>query len=320
MANNSNNNSNPRTIQDMLRDGVILESYTQKNFCKVMPCDAIHKVKWTIVDKSSQGKNHLDFYMDREDFRMLMDDIKEGKAATKFAKDMESQYPSAYKYVTGKDGSKHLNIGGGTKGVRVQIQDAAAKVQKMTIIPFKEMKTMEFLYRLVSRRYYAGLEQAYWDGAADRQRFFAEYSANEDGTYPTNTEEAPAEEPKVEKPKAEQPKAEQPKAEQPKAEQPKVEQPKAEQAPADKPALKPVTIKLKVNNPIVRHQKGTTYVFSGFDKDNRQIYVFIPSEKVESGKDAEVNKVVDAAKAANSMVYVSGQMRESDGKYYCYIA
>ena len=160
------------TIEDMLNKGAILYEYGSKTFISVYPYPMIHKVKISIVDLNTSGKNFLDYYMDMEKFRLLCDDIDSKRMAAKLAKD-EGPYPKAYEYVTGTNGSKKLNIGNGKKGVLIQLQEYKNNnwVHKYCVVSVDALKTMSFLFKLVmgltpvtQGTYYYGLIKMFYKG------------------------------------------------------------------------------------------------------------------------------------------------------------
>lgn len=160
------------TIEDMLSKGAILYEYGSKTFISVYPYPMIHKVKISIVDLNTNGKNFLDHYMDMEEFRLLCDDIDSKRMATKLAKD-NGPYPKAYEYVTGTNGSKKLNIGKGEKGVLLQLQEYKNNnwIHKYCVVSVDSLKTMSFLFKLVmgltpvtQGTYYYGLIKTFYKG------------------------------------------------------------------------------------------------------------------------------------------------------------
>ena len=179
-----------KTIVDQLKNGSLVNSYGQKYLVTVSPVPSIHKVKWSIVELHTGGKVYSDFYMSMEQMRQLCDEIDNGRASAKLQKDAESQYPGAYKYVTGENGCKKLNIGGGQKGIRVQIQIKKGDSwdNKMSVIAPADFLQMKFLFFLTmgltlfhKNSYYASLYDAFWEGEAKRAEYFTKnYSEKED--------------------------------------------------------------------------------------------------------------------------------------------
>lgn len=195
-----------KTIIDQLGGGSILQSYGSKYLVSVNPAPSIHKVRWSIVELNTGGKVYSNFFMSMEQMRQLCDEIEKGIASKKLAADKESQYPSAYKYVTGENGSKKLNIGGGQKGIRVQIQENVDGKwdNKMSVISIADFVQMKFLFFLVTgltltktNSYYSSLYDAFWKGEADRAKLHQKsFNDKEDSEYVEKaTEENAAEKP-----------------------------------------------------------------------------------------------------------------------------
>lgn len=181
-----------KTIHETIKSGAIMQSYGSKYLVTVSPAPSICKVKWSIVELNTGGKVYSNFFMDMELCRQLCDEIENGKASKKLAADMESQYPSAYKYVTGENGCKRLNIGGGQKGIRVQIQEKKGESwdNKMSVISPTDFLQMKFLFQLTmglilthKGSYYRNLYEEFWEGEEKRSEYFKKaYSENEDSS------------------------------------------------------------------------------------------------------------------------------------------
>lgn len=196
-----------KTIIDQLEGGSILQSYGSKYLVSVNPAPSIHKVRWSIVELNTGGKVYSNFFMSMEQMRQLCDEIEKGYASKKLTADKDSQYPGAYKYVTGENGSKKLNIGGGQKGIRVQIQENVDGKwdNKMSVIPIADFVQMKFLFFLTmgltlskTGSYYSSLYDAFWKGEADRAKLHQKtYNEKEDSEYiePEKTEKPEEEEP-----------------------------------------------------------------------------------------------------------------------------
>lgn len=163
------------TMKDHLKNGSIMVNYDSRFLCNVAPAFGIHKVRWSIVELKTNGKNHWDFYMGIDDFHRFCMELDSGAAWKKFQADKEASIPEAYQFVTGTNGSKRLNIGGGRKGVRINIniQDEG---YANTVVPFSAMKDMSFYFKLVSglipsSRYFGQLADAFWEGEAARNEY-----------------------------------------------------------------------------------------------------------------------------------------------------
>ena len=162
-----------KSKKEALSNGAILEAFTTKQLLSVNVAPDIEKVRFSIVALKTNGKDALDYYLSVEEMRQLCEEITNGAAYTKLKNGVKNQYPSTYKYVTGDNGSKHLNIDGGDKGIRVQVM--IDKTQKMTVIPYTALKEMAFYFNLVTgltpcSRYYKEQVDAFWEGVAERRK------------------------------------------------------------------------------------------------------------------------------------------------------
>ena len=189
----ANNKKEYKTTKTMLRSGAILQGYGSKALLSVCPEPEIEKVRFSIVKLGTKGKDVLNFYLSIEDMRLFCQEIDRGIAERRIASD-NGNYPGAYKYVTGENGRKRLNIGGGRAGVRVQIQETGnggIQQQMMTVIQIKDLYTMSFYYKLVmglvpAYAFYNGLVEEFWNGVEDRKKFHSkdnEFNPQEDGDY-----------------------------------------------------------------------------------------------------------------------------------------
>ena len=178
-----------KTKKDMLKSGAILQVYGSKAMLSVCPAPEIEKVRFSIVKLGTSGKDALDFYMSLDDMWLLINEIDSGIAARRITADNNSAYPGAYKYVTGENGSKRLNIGGGKKGVRVQIQ-IQGQQPMMTIIQLKDLAIMSLFYKIVMglipvSGFYQKYADAFWEGVEERKTYHAKnsYDPSVDGDY-----------------------------------------------------------------------------------------------------------------------------------------
>lgn len=165
------------TVMQRLAEGCLIKSFSEKYFLAVTPIIKLERVMFSIVKVGTNGKEHKDVYIKFEKMRQLCDDILGVRniAEKKFEADKANSYPTAYQYVTGKDGSKKLSIGGGNMGVRVQIQvkngDNWDRVTKG--ITMEEMREMAFLFNLImglvpvtAGSYYHQLYESFWNNIA----------------------------------------------------------------------------------------------------------------------------------------------------------
>lgn len=211
-----NNEKKYLTEKEVLASGAVLKEYTQTDFLSVSPAPAIGRVKFSIVKQGTAGKEHSDFYLDMEAFRLLCSDLCSATGIKKLHESADHQYPDAFKMTSGTDGSKHLNIGGGKKGIRVQIQVKKGEKwdNRMVIVPFDALRSMKFRNDLVmgliptqEGSYYRSLYDAFWAGEEQRAKYYrSSYDESHDGDYrpqEQKQEETPKESKPVETPKAE---------------------------------------------------------------------------------------------------------------------
>ena len=168
-------------MKEQYRNGAICVSYGSTHFVSVNPVPTIDKCRFSIVKLGTSGKDHLDFYLDIQDMRQLCEEFLGDASAAKrkIQADMKNQFPSAYSYITGQNGSLTLNIGAGEKGCRIQIRDKSNNIQKMTVVPFKDLKEMAFGFYLVmglipvmKNSYFGKLYDAFWDGSEERDKYY----------------------------------------------------------------------------------------------------------------------------------------------------
>lgn len=160
------------------KEGVFAAIFTPSTFCTVSDASAIGRVKFDVVPVGSNGKNNIAFYLRTTQMLALCEEILNGTFAKKVAADAASAYPSAYRYVTGEDGSLHLNIGGGKKGCRIQAQDSKTKKSHIVVASIEDMMVMARNYKLwmgltpvTPNSYYAGVVKAFDEGRAERMKY-----------------------------------------------------------------------------------------------------------------------------------------------------
>ena len=182
-----------KTIEDQLMNGAIMQSYGSNYLLSVCPALDIHKVRFSIVKLNTKGTESLDFYLDTDKFRRLIDAIDKGTVAKQIAAD-KGNFPSAIEYTTGKGGTRKLLIGGGEKGPRVQIKIKVAEKnweQYMTVFELPKLSDMSFYFKLITGlidvregSYYDKLYHCYWDGEEDRKKNFkSSYNPEDDDEY-----------------------------------------------------------------------------------------------------------------------------------------
>lgn len=170
---------------DQLKDGLLLEAYSQKYMLKVYEAFGIGRVRFTMLPIGKKGKDNVDFYMPLETFRVLCEEIKNETALKRVVADTAS-YPAAYTYVTGEDGALRLNIGGSqvqgkpdAKACRIQMQDSVNKRNYLIKIAWDEMKKMAFYFDLTTgmlpmypASYIENLYKAFLTGCEARGKFY----------------------------------------------------------------------------------------------------------------------------------------------------
>ncbi len=162
-----------KTTLEMFENGSILTVYGSKNLVSVSPAFAIDRVKVSIVELGTGGKNYTDVFLTCEEMRLFCEEIDRGIAFKKISEDT-GDFPSAYEWRKGKNGSKCLKIGGGKKGVRVQTHD-----KKMTVVQYSDLRTLSFNYKLISglimvnNGYYKTLVDAFYSKQEEREKRIA---------------------------------------------------------------------------------------------------------------------------------------------------
>lgn len=138
----------------MLKEGCIAAFYTQKGFFLKVYMTKIDKVKMSFVEKGKKGAG-FDIYVDLTAFILLTEDILSGVLLQKIAQDT-GDYPGAWTYVTGENGSKTLAIGKGQKGTLIQGR-IKGETPKNAFIPvsYEDLRSMAIWFQLV-----AGLKPA----------------------------------------------------------------------------------------------------------------------------------------------------------------
>lgn len=106
-------------LRSFLADGCLAAFYTLDSwFVKIYPVLSIDKVKFSFAEKGKKGKG-FDVYVDTPVFLLLCRDILSGRLWKLIEAD-KSDYPSAWNYRTGQNGTKELHLGKGKRGVVLQ--------------------------------------------------------------------------------------------------------------------------------------------------------------------------------------------------------
>ena len=309
-----------KTKKELFAEGCIGEAYGKETFLKVVVAPSIDKVKFTIVKMNTQGKDHVDFYLDIDDMRKFANDVASGVADKKFAADANEQYPKAYQFITGENGSKRMNIGGGMKGIRFNIKTPEGI--KNAIVPTEVLRTICYDFRVVvglipvtQGTYYHSLIAAFYNGEKQRANSFRDYNAKTDGAY--SGEEPSAQENKGQasgntqaQPQQQAPKAN---AQQPKpaptANAPAASTTKPSPAPAQeapKAANSPVKITVKVKKELVDMKNGGK-AFQAWTEDSKTISIIIPPERLGKGG---LDSILEDASHTGSKMTITGWLKD----------
>ena len=148
----ADNNKKRKTLMGTIEEGQILKEFSQTHFISVAPKPNIDRIQIQIVKQGTKGKDFVDFWLTTTQMYNLCTEILNGKFATRCVKDIDKQYPEAYKYVSGVNGSKILSIGGGKKGIRVNIKntkDNKAVFGNMAGITLESLSMMAELFLII---------------------------------------------------------------------------------------------------------------------------------------------------------------------------
>lgn len=140
------------TKKEQLADGQLIKVFGQKSMFAVYPAPEIDRVRFTIVDLGTNGKEFIDIYLTTEEVRSFCADIDNGVARAKFDADT-GNYPSAYQWAKGENAAKRLTIGGGSKvknGVRVNMSHVinGTTKRKNAVVLFSDLQELSFLFKL----------------------------------------------------------------------------------------------------------------------------------------------------------------------------
>lgn len=163
----------------MAESGEFLREYGTKYFLVISEALSIGRVKWSMIPLDTNGKKSVDFYMTTEQMALLCKEISSGLAERKIAADKTNSYPSAYRYVTGDDGSKKVNIGGGEKvPVRIQMQDLTKNYRYMIGINMETLKIMALKFNIYTgmvpvnpSSYYGDIVRVFTKGRREREKY-----------------------------------------------------------------------------------------------------------------------------------------------------
>ena len=163
----------------MAGSGEFLREYGTNYFLVVSEALSIGRVKWSMIPLDTNGKKSVDFYMTTEQMALLCREISSGLAEKKVIADKENNYPSAYRYTTGDDGSKKLNIGGGSKvPVRIQMQDTTKNYRYMIGMSTETLKIMALKFNIYTgmvpvnpSSYYGDIVRVFTKGRREREKY-----------------------------------------------------------------------------------------------------------------------------------------------------
>lgn len=174
----------PDTEIEMAKNGEFLREYGKQYFIVALEALNIGRVKWSMVPIGKKGQDDVSFYMTVEDFRWLCRELLRGVAQKKIADDKDSPYPTAYKYVTGNNGCKVLNIGGAKLAgmCRINMQDKSKTPAKNYImaVSIKSLEYMAQRFTMDTAEYERQVVAAFEDGRKERAKYKHTLSADDD--------------------------------------------------------------------------------------------------------------------------------------------
>ena len=169
-----------KTEIEMAGEGEFLREYGKQYFVVVSEALSIGRVKWNMVPIGKSGQGDITFYLTTEQMLDLCSEILSGRFATNVKND-NGQFPQAYSYMTGADGSLHLAIGGGNAGTRVQMRNTKATPKALNYTMGVSMKAWVMMARkymlctgmttVVPGSYYESVIKAFEAGRAGRAKF-----------------------------------------------------------------------------------------------------------------------------------------------------
>lgn len=167
-------------IRKDLKEGCVASFYSQTKFCKVKPALNIDRVDFAFV-RTGTGGNGFDIFVDADSFDLLCDQILSGSFVTTLAKDT-GDYPSAWEYVTGDNGEKHIAIGKG-KDKPIVIQGRIDGLENGNIFiginAYDDLRLMAKWWRRASADYYAQLTKALQEGMKKNDSYHTENATEE---------------------------------------------------------------------------------------------------------------------------------------------
>ena len=167
-------------LAQLSKYGIILQEYNKYFFVSVQPVISMERVKWSIVRKGTNAKDQKSFYMTFEQMRQLCAEIDNLTAVKKINED-NGPYPEAYKFVTGNNGCKRLQIGKGQKGITINIQNMiendkeSCKPYSFALSGYTALQDMSFWFKAIAglihvEGYYAKCVNAFYEHEKNPQK------------------------------------------------------------------------------------------------------------------------------------------------------
>ena len=137
-------------LRARFQNACIAEFYTLNGwFLKVYPAFDIDKVKFAFVEKGTNGSG-FDVHVNVGTFSLLCDDIQNYRLAKMIAAET-SQYPTAWNYVTGENGSKGVAIGKSSGKSAMLIQGRLNKTfARVPVATYEEMREMAMWFDYIA--------------------------------------------------------------------------------------------------------------------------------------------------------------------------
>jgi hypothetical protein len=259
-------------ITKLAHDGEFLREYGKQYFIVFTEAFNIGRVKVEIVPMKNGGKESAVFYLTIQQMYSLCQDIKTGVFKTLVDADT-GNYPAAYKFVTGESGDKHLNIGGGKVGTRIQISETSKNRRYLMAVSMQAIFDMADNFLLFSGitptttgSFFNGLVNEFNEGRKERSKYRVQLSASDsltNETVETDETEAP-----VEKPSSN-------------AEKPKAAETKNEPQPVPAESVEAV---FTVTASGTMQTKGKFYVFEATTSDNESVQLYFNKEEADGLK------------------------------------
>lgn len=169
-----------------LSEGVIASFYTLNGyFCRIWPVLSIDKVKFSFKKKGTD--ENFDVYVDTDPFDNLCDLILNRKFEIMLARD-EGDFPGAWKYTTGTDGSSHVNIGSGSSSpIVIQGIDASHNAF-VAVGGYEALVNMAKWWKRVSKSYYEELSKTFIAAMNKNAEYYSNYDYGEEDDESSETQ------------------------------------------------------------------------------------------------------------------------------------